>query len=117
VGFLNECVSFGGTVFIIGEMGVSDRYACFKAPECAEQPLVSIGNAATYQITLITVVLDRGERSGSTEIVLGEMGLHPEKTSYECFIEPPTVFGLDQNVLHFFVFSQIPGIIVDTQIE
>lgn len=79
MGFLNECVSFGGTVFIIGEMGVSDRYACFKTPECAEQPLVSIGNAATYQITLITVVLDRGERSGSTEIVLGEMGLHPEK--------------------------------------
>ena len=79
MGFLNECVSFGGTVFIIGEMGVSDRYACFKTPECAEQPLVSIGNAATYQITLITVVLDRGERSGSTEIYWAKWACTPKK--------------------------------------
>lgn len=36
VGFFNECVFFGGIVFIIGEMGVFDRYVCFKVLECVE---------------------------------------------------------------------------------
>ena len=75
----DECISFGGAVFIIGEVGISDGYACFETPECAEQPLVSIGHSAAYQITLVTVVLDCGERGGSAEIVLGEVGLHSEK--------------------------------------
>ena len=114
---LDECISFGGAVFIIGEVGISDGYACFETPECAEQPLVSIGHSAAYQITLVTVVLDCGERGGSAEIVLGKVGLHSEKTSDEGFIEPPTIFGLDQNMFHLFVFAQIPGVVIDTQTE
>ena len=64
--------------------------------------------APAQSIAVKSNVLDCGERSGSTEIVLGEMGLHPEKTSYECFIEKShsNYVGPTQLGISFIYFIQ-----------
>ena len=95
---------------------IADTGTEFQIPPLAEQPLVSIAYSGTVIpsfVSFVTAVSEQAERcTYIAGIELTAMDMQSEKMSVEFFTEPVAGFRLNEKMLPFPVFTEIPSVIV-----
>ncbi len=104
------------SIFIVFQAGISHSDGSFHTPASAYEPLVTVGNTCSVQITIVTVV-SHSEYIQIADIHFSVMSVQTEETSVETLAEPIAQFRLDESVFDLTVITELPWIVVTGYVE
>ena len=116
--FLTACLAFE---LLVLDTRITYTDISFQIPMLGENPLVTVGNACTIEVSFEAVVFQfRPDAPGYIDggsLINASMYMESHEMSVELVAEPVAEFRLDGEHLHHLLIFVFPRIIVGIQVQ